>query len=136
MDLSLDLNRSSPNFRDLLLAGGDLHLTGDADPLGAPPVLQSILQRLRTFRGEWFLNKNLGVPYFQQILTKNPNRAAIDGLLQGTILSTPGVLRLTEYTSNFDTVGRVITVTFRCVTTSGVVTYAGPLNFAGAMVVQ
>lgn len=136
MDLSLDLDPASPAYRDLLLADGDLVLTNDADARGTNPTLQSIMQRLRLFRGEWFLNTSVGVPYYQQILVKNPNRAAIDLAIQSTIISTPGVGRLISYASRFTTANRLIAISFRAATRAGIVSYDGPLNQAAGMVLQ
>ena len=38
-------------------------------------LAQRLLIRLRTFRGEWFLDENLGIDYFGQILGKNRNKS-------------------------------------------------------------
>lgn len=136
MDISLDLSTASPTHRDLLLVDGDLCLTSDANPIGTHPVLQTILQRLRMFRGEWFLNTTLGVPYYQQILVKNPNRSSIDLAVQSTILGTPGVARLVDYSAKYTTANRVISIAFRAATRTGIIYYEGPLNYAAGMVVQ
>lgn len=34
---------------------------------------QQVRIRLKTIQGEYFLDPNLGIPYFQDILVKNPN---------------------------------------------------------------
>lgn len=137
MDLSLDLNKASPTYRDLLLVNGDLVLTADADARGSDPVLQAILQRLRMFRGEWFLNKTLGMPYYQQILIKRPNRAGVDIAIQSCVLGTPGVARLISYQSVFNSADRLISVSFRAAKrTGGIVSWQGPLNTAGDQVSQ
>ena len=72
---------------DLELDTGDLQLT-----TGADAVRQHLQQRLRTFRGEWFLDLSTGVPYYQDILKKNPNPLVVDGVLKDAVLSTPGVI--------------------------------------------
>lgn len=129
-DLSLDLSPASagtPAYGDLLLRNGDLVLTGDANPAGSPPVLQQILQRLRFFLGEWFMDNTQGVPWLQQILTKSASAGPADAILQNTILGTPGVVALLAYSSDLDRVHRTLAISFRAQTTAGVVDYASTL---------
>lgn len=114
-DLSLELNPSfigSPAYGDLKLISGDLVLTNDSDPRGTHNVAQLITQRLRFFLGSWFLNTDEGVPYYQQILVRDPDPATIDGLLRECILGTPGVAALQSYDSRTDRASRTMTVRF------------------------
>lgn len=39
---------------------------------------QQVRIRLKTLQGEYFLDLNLGIPYFQDILLKNPNLQFIE----------------------------------------------------------
>lgn len=71
--------------------GGTLSFVEDMDA-----IQQSLNCRLRAFQGEWFLNLNLGLPYFQEILGRAPNLVAIRALYRETITGTPGVLELKE----------------------------------------
>lgn len=136
MDLSIDINPASATYRDLVLVAGDLALTSDVNPAGTHYILQNILQRLSMFRGEWFLNKTIGVPYFQQILVKSPNKAVVDRIFQDTVLSTPGVRAMLSYTSAFKYgASRLLTIAFRADTVAGIVSYSGPLNTPNDMVV-
>lgn len=91
----------------LLITNGDLVLT-----LGADAVKQHITQRLKMFVGEWFLNLSEGVPYFQNILIKNPNPDIVDGLLKDTILSTPCVDELLSFNLDYSASLRTLTVDF------------------------
>lgn len=91
----------------LLITNGDLVLTQGADA-----VKQHITQRLKMFTGEWFLNLSEGVPYFQNILIKNPNPDVVDGLLKSTILATPGVDELLSFDLDYDAALRKLTVDF------------------------
>ncbi len=91
----------------LKILNGDLVLTSLADA-----VKQHLLQRLRTFRGEWFLDFSIGIPYFQNILVKNPNPDVVDGLLKDEILSTPGVDELLFFELEYDRAVRKLTVSF------------------------
>lgn len=95
------------NGSDLLITNGDLILSQGSDA-----VRQHIMQRLRMFAGEWFLNLSEGVPYYQNILIKNPNPDVVDGLLKNVILSTPGVDELLNFEIDYDASLRKLTVDF------------------------
>lgn len=103
---------------DLEVKNGSLHLTN-----GDEAVKQHLQQRLRTFLGEWFLDLDVGVPYFQDILVKNPNVNQVDGILKQTILTTPGVVELISFTMNFDSTARALSVEFEYTS------YSGEINF-------
>ena len=70
---------------DLKLGGNhDLDLCRLTLADGAERVRQQIKVTLLTFLGEWFLNTDHGVPYFEQILKKAPSRAAIEAVIAGS----------------------------------------------------
>ena len=130
-DLSLNLNPSIVGtlpYRDLLIVNNDLCLTSDSNPLGTNNVLQDILQNLNFFLGEWFMNNTYGVPWFQQILVKNPDQAKVEGLLMNTILGTPGVQQLLSYSFKVIRATRLLQCSFSVMTTSGVVNYSGTVG--------
>jgi hypothetical protein len=81
-DLKLD-----PDTGDLVIADGDLVLVSGIDA-----VAQLIRGYLLLFRGEWFLDESAGIPYFEDILVKNPNLSAIREIFRQTLLEVPGVL--------------------------------------------
>lgn len=122
--LSLDMNPDSPDYGDLLRINGALVMTSDVDARGTNNVLQDILCRLRTFEGEWFLNINLGMPYFQRMLVKNPDLALISAAYKDTILGTPGVKSLDKFTLDVDRLTRRLFISFACTTVSGKVSYS------------
>jgi hypothetical protein len=105
---------------DLVIENGDLVLT-----TGQEAIKQHILQRLKSYRGEWFLNIEDGVPYFQDILKKNPNPRAVDGALKVAIVETPGVTELTSFDLKYDTLTRGLKLSFSCNTISGSVDFSG-----------
>ena len=139
VDIALDLNPAhigTTPYRDLLVTRGDLLLTSDAyapnaQPLATNPVLQNILQRMRFFAGEWFLDNTQGLPYYQQILIKNPNQANIDALYLSVLMNTPGVSTVTQYSFSVNAALRVLSVSFSCVTTTGTVSYTGNIPVTG-----
>lgn len=108
--------------------------TGDlAIPLqllrGAEAVLQRIAIRFRFVRGEWFLDQRLGVPYFQDILVKNPDRRLIQEIFRTVLRTTPGVKRVESFTAALERATRILTVTFVAVLDDGSVITAADVPF-------
>lgn len=103
----------------LLTSSGDLDLTtGDLQlATGSTEIAQHIKIRLRYFLGEWFLDQRLGVPYFDQILLKNPNTNVVTDLLRRATLSTPGVLDVSSLSFVFDSATRTLAVDLRAIIT-------------------
>jgi len=125
-DLLLDLNPSSMTYRDLSVQNNDLVVNS-----GLTAIQQDIIQRLSFFAGEWFLDNTQGLPWFQQILVKNPNQSDVDTIFRNAILTTPGVTGLTQYSFVPNFLARVLNVSFIASTTQGTVNYSGaipPIN--------
>lgn len=122
-DLSLDMNGTSQLFGDLILVDGDLVINAGADA-----VRQSVMQRLKTYLGEWYLDNRVGVPYYQEILVKNPDLGKIDAIFQNAILDTPGILSLDKYRAVLNRVERRYEVAFKATSTDGPIDYTGFLN--------
>lgn len=93
---------------------------------GAEAIAQRILVRLRWFKGEWFLDENQGIPYFQVLLgVKSPDIALVSGLLRRAILSTPGVARVQSLDLSYDSSTREASLAFVAETDDGaILTYA------------
>lgn len=116
-DLALDQSTG-----DLLFTNGDLSLNS-----GLEAIRQCLQSRLSFFLGEWFLDIDLGVPYYQDVLKKNPDPVVLDGVFKQTILGTPGVIGLDEFDMQLDTSARLFTLKFRARTTDG------PIDFEEAL---
>jgi hypothetical protein len=71
---------------DLELEAGDLVLVEGNDAIAS-----SLAARLQFFRGEWFLDTAVGVPYFEVLLRKNPDLAVVREVLRTEALGTTGV---------------------------------------------
>lgn len=99
---------------DLEVTAFDLSIVNDIDA-----IVQDIKVRLWFFRGEWFLDTDAGVPYFADILVKNPNIQNVDAIIKTTIVDTDGVNEITDYESEFDSALRRLTVTFSVNTIAG-----------------
>lgn len=119
-DIRLDTDPTSPTFGDILVSGGNVVLVDGKDA-----ILQHILQRLKTFQEEWFLDVTVGVPYLQQILVKNPDLNKVDALLFDEIAGTPGVEEVLSFTSDVNNSLRQLSVAFKAKTTDGIVDYSG-----------
>jgi hypothetical protein len=85
-------------------------------------VKQNIKIRLLMIQGEWFLNSQIGLPYFEKILVKNPDFSAIDVMIKATIVDTPEVTGITAYSSMFNKAARRLSISFQASTIYGNVT--------------
>lgn len=104
---------------------GDLALGDDGDFVfidGSRLVLQTILARFRFFLGEWFLDTREGVPYYRDVLIKNPDRGVVRSVFLQVLESTPGVLGVLTFDIVFDERARTISFAFEVQATDGVVT--------------
>lgn len=122
-DIALDLDPTSPTYNDIKIVDNDLVLVD-----GTTAILQDILQRLRFYYGEWFLDITLGIDYFNRILVKNPDLGKINAIMINAIVTTPGVTGLNKYQLQTDFLTRQVFIEFRAQTTQGTVDYAGLLN--------
>lgn len=120
---------------DLQLAtlDNDLDIDGAAMSIvdGDDALLQHLLIRLRLFKGEWFLDERVGVPYYDSILIKNPDLVAIRSIFRQAILTTPGIASLDALTTSYDSTTRTLTVTFTAVKDDG-----GTLDFSKEFIIS
>lgn len=104
-----------PATGDLDVSQHRLRLTSD---LGTY-VAQRTEQRLKLFLAEWFLNVRKGVPWYRDILIKNPDLDLIQSTFAEVILTTYGVAQLTQYEQVLDNATRTLSVTFSCTLITG-----------------
>lgn len=108
--------------RDFLLEdGGDLDMT-NGDVQQVVSIGQAVQKVLRLVRGEWFLDLAAGVPYFEYVLIKSPQREHIEQIIKAAILSVEGVRSVVSMTLDFDNSARRLTITFTADTDEGVIT--------------
>lgn len=93
MDILLD-----PSSHDVIFLNGAAPVTRSQQDI----VAQRLKITLQTFLGEWFLNLEVGIPYFQQILNKVRSKSTIDAIFQNAILNDPGVLEIVSYQSTLN----------------------------------
>lgn len=77
-------------------------------------VSQKLRIKLSFFLAEWYLNKTIGLPYFDQIFIKNPDINFIEDLFKVKILEIPEVKELTSLTLEFQE--RTLLITFSLIT--------------------
>lgn len=109
--------------KDLVIVNGDLTLT-----TGLDRVKQHLSQRFKLFFGEWFLDTERGVPYFQDIYRKNPDGDVVDATFKKVVTQTPGVVNLQEFSIDYDNATRSITVKLRALTVDGVIDYTEEIS--------
>lgn len=104
---------------DLMFINGECPVT--RPPVSTEDVLEVVGQRLKirllTFQGEYDLNTELGVPWFQRVLTRGVSKSQIDNILREQILLDEGVAEITEFESTL--VRGVYTLRFKATTDTG-----------------
>jgi hypothetical protein len=80
---------------------------------------QDLAVRMHVFSGEWFLDEDVGLPYYQTILIKNPQAAAIQAVFREALLEAPYVKEITSLDLSYDGQLRKLTVKWRVQTDAG-----------------
>ena len=111
-------------YQDIELRSGDIVLTNDYDSVGLESMRQSIQADLQVFLGEWFLdnpeNPKNGVDYFGTILgSKHPREDVLNSVFTNAIVKNKYVARVEELSSVIDSATRLLVVTFRCTSKTG-----------------
>ncbi len=102
-------------MKDLLLdANGDLLFT-NGDVSFTDSVVQAIKIRLKWFAGEWRINTEYGMPYYEDVFIKNPNRVLLEERIREEILSVEEVNEVKSVSISIDTKTRAATITFTVV---------------------
>lgn len=110
------------------IPAGDLALDASGSLVWLQPgpeyVRQKLAQRLKFFRSEWFLDRRLGVPYFQHAFIRNPNLDVIRQMLRKVILGTAGVLGIVgdDIHLDYDSTHRSLSVAFAVTCEAGIIT--------------
>lgn len=120
-DLAMD-----PDTGDLVYENNDLAIVGTSDAL-----LQRLRQRLRFFANEWFLDVTAGLPFYTDILIKNPNIDSVDSLIKSEIKETEGIIEIIEYDSVLDSALRGFTVTVKMNSDFGIIEFLDTIFPAG-----
>lgn len=93
----------------LELTGGDLTINNSGNLSlveGLVELRQEITTKLRSVRGEWFLDTTFGLPYKERILKLGVERQTVKGIFDAEIMSNPDVVRITKSEAFLDTKAR------------------------------
>ena len=82
-------------------------------------TIQAVATRLRLFKGEWFLNLESGVPWYQRVFIKPARLNEVDKIIRNKITQTEGVDQLTSFDLRFDRDTRKLSVSFSATTIYG-----------------
>ena len=77
---------------DMDFSNGKISFTND--------IGQKIKIHLNSFLGEWFLDRDYGVPYFQSIFHKRLSKENIDSIFTTQIQNIDGVKQIISFYSN------------------------------------
>lgn len=72
----------------------DLELSAVGDISATNSIVQAVRIRLLWFLKEWRLGPSSGIPYFEEILVKNPNEAKARHLIREAVMSVEGVTNI------------------------------------------
>ncbi|KAB0489683.1 hypothetical protein [Pseudomonas vancouverensis] len=98
---------------------GDIVTRGQQFLGGKEEIAQTVMTRLRLFLGEYFRDITDGTPWYEQILGKFASLSAAEAALRARIANTPGVIRLTSFSADFDINARRYSVTAGILTAFG-----------------
>jgi len=115
-------------MKDLLLdSDGDLLIT-NGDVTITDSVIQAIKIRLRWFAGEWRVNPDYGMPYYDDIFIKNPNKVLLEEQIREEILSVTEVTEVTSVSVSIDAKTRCATISFTVTVSDTVINGEVTLN--------
>jgi hypothetical protein len=101
---------------------GDMELDESGDVVTrstlAAETAQRIFVGLQFFLGEWFMDLNEGVPYYERLLTKGPSDRVVRAIFSSIIEGTEGVAKLTQFSYAIRP-DRTAQVFFTCVLVDG-----------------
>ncbi len=106
MGIPFDLKLDDSN--DLILSNGDLQLTTKRSEI----CKQSLGITLKTWKGEWFLDTDFGVPYLQEIIGVARKKEIIDKIFLSYIAANEYVDSIKSYSSTEDKTGRYYSATY------------------------
>jgi hypothetical protein len=106
------LKSTDPLDAELDTATGDVIIDEQGLRLigGISGVAQLIGIALRLFRGEWFMNLDAGVPWFQDILGQKYDEATLRRRLSDEIATVPGVSSVTALSISRDSAARTVSI--------------------------
>jgi hypothetical protein len=99
MNKNLYLN---PNTNDIEIKDFNLRMTINI----VEYVSQKIENTLKTFKDEWFLNPDIGIPFYDRILIKQADLNDVNSIFQKAVLDITEVSELLSFTTEFEGASR------------------------------
>jgi hypothetical protein len=103
---------------DIYFVDGELPLV-----TGIEELRQLVGQVLRSFLGDWFLDYEIGLPYFQTIFQKATSISDIEGIFLDRISGIPGILDISKFDIEYDPETRLLNIVFTSRTTDGILNF-------------
>jgi hypothetical protein len=103
-------------FDIALDCNGDIAVSETGDISLTAGIRQAVIIRLRWFLDEWRFAPQFGMPYFEEILVKNPDIERIKVIIREECLTVDGVKDITDITVTFDTHSRKVGFRFNIIT--------------------
>jgi hypothetical protein len=75
-------------------------------------MAQKVRTAISLFLGEWYLNKNIGIPYIPSSLEKIDHQPLLETALQVTISGVNGIEKLLSFNPSFDMKERKLKIRF------------------------
>lgn len=82
-------------------------------------IAQKIENLLLFFKGEWFLNEDLGLPYYDDILIKNPDLNLVTNLFKSEVLSIEEIKSIKKFEVNYNNSTRILSINWTVISSSG-----------------
>lgn len=99
--------------RDIALdAAGDIDVsTGDLIMLAdAAAIVQAVRIHFSFFKGEWFLDLDAGVPYYQSVFGKVKDPAVLAPIFRAELVKVKGISLVNSLTLKIDTAARTLSI--------------------------
>lgn len=107
----------SSDTSDLVLEDYNLKMTSTLSEY----VGQKITNLLRTFQNEWFLDRDLGIPYYERILLKNVNLDDVNSIFIEAVSNIEEVDQVVDFETSFDNAERTYKISFKVVLTDSAI---------------
>lgn len=103
-----------------LTLDGDINITNVGDISLTTSIRQAIIIRLKWFFNEWRFIPQYGIPYFEDILVKNPNTVKIKSIIRKEIMTVDGVIEVRNVDIKIDNKRNAV-LTFEAVSTEEII---------------
>lgn len=88
---------------------------------GIVALRDRLATNLRTFQGEWFLDTQLGIPYFSQVFKKQINVGALYTIFSSVLSRTVGVKAVNKLVFDLNNATRELAVQFSVTADDGTI---------------